>query len=141
LQCVLADGSITEATATNSHSDLFWALKAGGNSFCIVTSFDLITLKSTEVYVGSTHYPIEQARNFLDAVYNFAQYGTLDSKAALTPIVTVDVSKKEIKYITTRFYDSDLDVGYTRSNFSEPIMKPITNDYKLQPLNTFINSY
>jgi hypothetical protein len=138
---VLANGSIVEATASNSHADLFWALKAGGNSFCVVTSFDLVTLKSPQVHVGSTQYPVEQAKNFLDAVYNFAQYGALDSKAALTPIVTFDVSRKEIRYIATRFYDSDLDVGYVWNNFSAPIMTPMTDDYKLQPLNTFINSY
>ncbi|TQS33765.1 hypothetical protein Golomagni_05878, partial [Golovinomyces magnicellulatus] len=41
-ECVLANGTIVTATK-DSHSDLFWALKGGGNQFAIVTKFVLKT--------------------------------------------------------------------------------------------------
>ena len=106
-----------------------------------MTRFELVTLKSPKVFIGSSEYSSDQAPKFLDAVYSFAQYGAIDAKAALTPIVTIDTHEKEVRYLATRFYDSNVDVSYVWSNFTEPIMKPTKDDYKLQPLNEFIKSY
>lgn len=106
-----------------------------------MTRFDLATRKSPKVFIGSSEYLSDQAPKFLDAVYNFAQYGGTDAKAALTPVVTIDPHMKEVRYLATRFYDSDIDASYVWVNFTEPIMKPVKDDYKLQPLNEFLKSY
>ncbi|KAF2150293.1 FAD-binding domain-containing protein [Myriangium duriaei CBS 260.36] len=39
MEVVLMDGSIVNATKTNKHNDLFWALQGGGGQFGIVTTF------------------------------------------------------------------------------------------------------
>jgi FAD/FMN-containing dehydrogenase len=41
LDVVLVTGELVTATATNKYSDIFWALKGGGNSFGIVTRYEL----------------------------------------------------------------------------------------------------
>jgi hypothetical protein len=138
---VLADGSIIEATVDNSFSDLFWALKAGGNSFCIVTRFDLATFKSPQVLVGVAQYSGNQSSQYLDGVYNFAKYGALDAKAAITPIVSVTPSEGITRYLLTRFYDSEVDDPVVWQNFSTPNMTPSADSYKFQPLSTYINAY
>jgi len=75
-ECVLAHGLIVEATATNSYSDLFWALKGGGNSFCLVTRFDITVYSSPSVWVGITEYDSSQRDAYINAVYIFGAYGS-----------------------------------------------------------------
>lgn len=41
LDVVLADGSAVRANATNSHADLFWAMRGAGHNFGIVTRFEM----------------------------------------------------------------------------------------------------
>ncbi|RYO80892.1 hypothetical protein DL766_010441 [Monosporascus sp. MC13-8B] len=54
-QVILADGSLVNANA-ESHTDLFWALKGGGNNFGIVTSFTLSTYPLPKVWGGVKGY-------------------------------------------------------------------------------------
>ncbi|EFX00462.1 FAD-binding domain containing protein [Grosmannia clavigera kw1407] len=42
-EVVLADGSIRSVSYDSVYSDLYWALRGGGNNFGIVTSFDFAT--------------------------------------------------------------------------------------------------
>jgi FAD/FMN-containing dehydrogenase len=44
LDVVLVTGELVTATATNEFSDLFWALKGGGNRFGIVTRYELAAI-------------------------------------------------------------------------------------------------
>lgn len=84
---MLGDGSIVEATADNDQSDLFWALKGGGNSFALVTRFDLRVLQIPTVGVGNAIYGTGVATPFFDAVEDYAINGTLDVKSAVIPLV------------------------------------------------------
>lgn len=139
-QCILADGRTAKVTAHNSYSDLFWALKGGGNSFCIVTRFDLQTYPSSKVWVGTAQYAATQSSKFLDAVHNFAQHGSKDPKAALTPIAATIPSKNTTVYRALRFYDSEIDAAGTWENFSTPHMTPLSDDYSLRPLTEYLRA-
>jgi hypothetical protein len=90
-----------------------------------VTRFDLATLKSPKVFIGSSEYSSDQAPKSIDAVYNFAQYGATIAKAALTSVVTIGAHTKGVRYLATKFCDSDIDVSYVWSNFTKPIIKPV----------------
>ncbi|KAF4926773.1 Bifunctional solanapyrone synthase [Colletotrichum viniferum] len=59
-EAVLSSGSIVYATSTNEYSDLFWALRGGGNNFAIVTRFDLKTYEIEKVAVGNVAYGFGQ---------------------------------------------------------------------------------
>lgn len=97
------------ANATNIYSDLFWALKGGGNSLCIVTKFVIRTVKSSQVWVGIAQYDQSQESEYLDAVSTFGEYGALDSKAAIIPIILTYPGQNITAYAAAKFYDSIVD--------------------------------
>ncbi|EUC47507.1 hypothetical protein COCMIDRAFT_89974 [Bipolaris oryzae ATCC 44560] len=139
-QCVLASGLIIEATATNAYSDIFWALRGGGNSFCIVTRFDLRTVKGSDVHVGIAQFNQSQAKGYLDGVYNFGKYGgPSDVKAAIIPtIVTVPAANIAV-YAAAKFYNSLTDNQRVFENFTAPKLVPVADSYALQPLSDYIS--
>ncbi|ORX99282.1 hypothetical protein BCR34DRAFT_628224 [Clohesyomyces aquaticus] len=137
-ECVLGSGIIMEATATNDHSDLFWALKVGGNSFCLVTRFDLTTYRSPQVWVGIAQYDQSQRTPYLDAVYNFGAYGALDLKAAIVPTVVILPAQNVTAYAAAKFDDSELNNAAVFENFTAPQMVPVANSYSLQSLGAYV---
>ncbi|CAI6334903.1 unnamed protein product [Periconia digitata] len=137
-ECVLADGSIVEATATNAYSDLFWALKGGGNSFAIVTRFDYKTLTSPEVYVGVSQYPEPQAHTYLEAVYNFGKYGLENTKAAIIPTIVRLPGANITAYAAARFYDGNTENPRVFENFTSPKLTPIVDGYTKQSLADYV---
>ena len=52
MQVVFADGTIRMVTAS-SYSDLYWALRGGGNNFGIVTRFDMATYPLDDLWAGA----------------------------------------------------------------------------------------
>ncbi|KAJ3952742.1 hypothetical protein N0V92_010804 [Colletotrichum tropicale] len=136
-QAVLASGLVVEATATNAYSDLYWALKGGGNSFAIVTRFDLKTVKSPKVWVGISQYAQNDSAKYLDAVYNFGKHGSADGKAAIIPTILTYPSYNITAYAAARFYDSETAPVTAFENFTSPILAPVADSYALQPLAEF----
>ena len=139
-QAVLSSGLIVEATATNAFSDLFWALKGGGNSFAIVTRFDIRTVPSTKVWVGISQYDQADSSKYLDAVYNFGKYGSDDGKAAIIPTILSYPSLGVVAYAASRFYDSETEPATAFENFTSPVLTPIADQYSLQPLAEYVSN-
>ncbi|UKZ78609.1 hypothetical protein TrVFT333_006355 [Trichoderma virens FT-333] len=52
-EVVLADGSIRQVSYSSPYSDLYWALRGGGNNFGIVTRFDLAAYPQGDLWAGS----------------------------------------------------------------------------------------
>ncbi|RDW69852.1 hypothetical protein BP6252_08872 [Coleophoma cylindrospora] len=117
-QVVLASGAIVTATAS-AYADLFWALKGGGNSFGIVTRFDLLTYSSPSICAGIMEYAGDQQQPFLAAVANFGQYGSADTKAAVIPSIFMLGALNTTVYTTALFYD-------TTANCSQPALSNFT---------------
>ncbi|KAL6704805.1 hypothetical protein ACN47E_007609 [Coniothyrium glycines] len=138
-QCVLASGSVVEATATNSYSDLFWALKGGGNSFAIVTRFDLKTISSPLVHVGIAQYDQSQAAGYLNGVFSFGKFGAeSDRKAAIVPTILTFPAANLTVYAAAKFYDSLTDNPRIFENFTAPKLAPVVDSYFLQSLSDYI---
>ncbi|KAG6161586.1 hypothetical protein E4U11_003316 [Claviceps purpurea] len=57
-EIVLADGSIRQVSYQSNSSDLYWALRGGGNNFGIVTRFDLATFPQGDLWAGSQTFNI-----------------------------------------------------------------------------------
>ncbi|KAJ7577360.1 hypothetical protein C8J56DRAFT_898997 [Mycena floridula] len=70
-EIVLADGSIVEANATSSHSDLFWAMKAGSTNFGIITRYDLKTFPLNPMWGGFRTIDVAREGAVLDALKMF----------------------------------------------------------------------
>ncbi|KAK2764690.1 FAD binding domain-containing protein [Colletotrichum kahawae] len=124
-ECVLADGAVVEATSTNEYADLFWALQGGGNSFCLVTRFDLQTQHSPSVMIASPSYGGEEVKHqFIDGVYNFAVNGHEDPKAAVLPVITYVGGTNEPTYSATLFYNGNSTSPAVLGDFLGNILTP-----------------
>ncbi|KAF2023710.1 FAD binding domain-containing protein [Setomelanomma holmii] len=140
-QCVLSTGLIVEATATNAYSDLFWALRGGGNSFCIVTRFDLRTVSSSNVWVGMAQYDQTQAKGYLDGVYNFGRYGApADPKAGIIPTILTFPAANLTVYAAAKFYNSVTNSPSAFENFTASKLPPVADSYALQSISDYVAS-
>lgn len=108
-QCVLADGRIAYVTATNRYKDLYWALLGGGNSYCLVTRFDLRTFDSPVQSIADAHYGTGEAvkKNFIEAIHTYALSGSEDTKAAVIPVVRLGHGEEKPTYDNLMFYDGN----------------------------------
>ncbi|KAJ4410229.1 hypothetical protein N0V82_009312 [Gnomoniopsis sp. IMI 355080] len=127
-ECVLANGDIALVNATGPYSDLFWALRGGGNSFCIVTDFELKTLSVPTFTAGERTYTAEEGDAFLDAVYHMAVNPNPDVKGAITPVANAG-SSQNTTYRTMMFYNGNNTEPEFFANFSSPILVPDTDTY------------
>ncbi|KAF9874233.1 FAD binding domain-containing protein [Colletotrichum karsti] len=124
-EAILSDGEIVTATANNKYSDLFWALRGGGNSFAIVTSFDLKTVDAPVVTVGVAVYGIGQSENFLDSVYHYALDGSQDKKSAVIPNCQwSSASPTTPSYTSYLFYNGNNTRPEALSNFTTSAAMP-----------------
>ncbi|KAI1458183.1 hypothetical protein F4805DRAFT_150434 [Annulohypoxylon moriforme] len=67
IEIVLSDFRVVTASLTE-HSDLFRALKGGGNNFGIVTKFELYTSMPREIWYRNTVYNASNPRAILNAL-------------------------------------------------------------------------
>ena len=104
---MLADGSIVVAKADNEHADLWWALQGGGNSFAIVTRFDLQTFYDPTPFIAEANYGSGKSVRdaFLQAVLDFTTDPDADPFAAITPIARWGPNYTEPEYHSTLFYN------------------------------------
>lgn len=82
-EVVTASGIIITASPT-SYSDLFWALRGGGNNFGVVTKFNLkaISLPGGEMWGGSRIHTADQFPAVIDAFTNLGFNSPQDPNAA-----------------------------------------------------------
>lgn len=76
LRCVLGNGNIVSATASNEDSVLFWALRGGDNPTAIVVGFYLKSFSLTEVAIDEDQYSPKSSAQFLESIYFFALDGS-----------------------------------------------------------------
>ncbi|KAL8833011.1 MAG: hypothetical protein Q9170_004573 [Blastenia crenularia] len=79
---VLANGQICNANV-DTNSDLYWALRGGGNNFGIVTRLDLETFPQGNMLGGVNAYPAAANASLFSAYQNFVADQPLDPNAAL----------------------------------------------------------
>ncbi|KAI5862505.1 hypothetical protein GGS23DRAFT_570531 [Durotheca rogersii] len=77
-EIVLADGSIITAEAGGRHTDLFRALKGGGNNFGIVTRFTMRTIPSGPIWGGLALHPLDAVPAGVDALVDFTTNNASD---------------------------------------------------------------
>ncbi|PHH72593.1 hypothetical protein CDD82_5901 [Ophiocordyceps australis] len=84
-ECVLANGTIVTASA-NSHPDLYFALRGGGNQFAIVTRLELRTWDVGQkgiIWGGPRAYDAKQQPALFAAIAKFTSNNDAHPKAAL----------------------------------------------------------
>ncbi|KAF2852610.1 FAD-binding domain-containing protein [Plenodomus tracheiphilus IPT5] len=106
-ECVLADGTIATVSRDSEHSDLYWALQGGGNSFALVTRFELqtfpleIALRAEATYVDA---PTTKDL-YLDALLNYVHNSDSEGHGALTPVARWGPNYTTPSYQSTIFYN------------------------------------
>ncbi|KAL3446009.1 hypothetical protein BJX65DRAFT_138031 [Aspergillus insuetus] len=100
-EVVLANGTVVNANA-QQHSNLFAALKGGGNNLGIVTSYKLETHPISKVWGGNYVFTADKTPEVLQAVRDFTEYYP-DDKAAV--IVTAEHALVLNTWIMFLFYD------------------------------------
>jgi FAD/FMN-containing dehydrogenase len=97
-EVVTASGIIVTASPTQ-YSDLYWALRGGGNNFGVVTKFNVNAFPNGNMW-GARLFSPDQFSKALDAVYNFAYNSASDLEAAMilvshtSPMVRVQDESK-----------------------------------------------
>lgn len=135
---MLASGLVVEPMATNEYSDLFWALKGGGNSLCLVTCFDIKVYELPAVWVGIAQYNFSQRDKYLSAVYNFGEYGSHDPKAAIIPITVTLPASNTTLYAATKFYDAASPNDTVFENFTAPVLVPTVDTFAYQSISAYL---
>jgi FAD/FMN-containing dehydrogenase len=63
-EVVTADGQLLRASA-QENPDLFWAVRGGGGNFGIVTAFEFVAHRTTDVFHGRIVFPASEAASVL----------------------------------------------------------------------------
>ncbi|KAF4996625.1 hypothetical protein FGRMN_4371 [Fusarium graminum] len=94
-EIVLANGLIITASATN-YSDLYWALRGGGNNLGLVVKFNLktIPLPKGQLWGGLRVYTEDKFPEVTDALFNIAKNSEKDPKAGLYVVFNYKNSTK-----------------------------------------------
>ncbi|KAJ5655255.1 hypothetical protein N7507_007205 [Penicillium longicatenatum] len=119
-EVVLADGSIQEVSFSSPYSDLYWALRGGGNNFGIVTRFDLMTFPQGDLWAGSETfiYTPKTAAAINDAFYY------LGVNAPSDPYAQVITAYAYAQSVDAYIIASDLQYGKPVAN--PPILQNFT---------------
>ncbi|KAF5523465.1 Bifunctional solanapyrone synthase [Colletotrichum aenigma] len=135
-EAVLSSGSIVYATSTNEYSDLFWALRGGGNNFAIVTRFDLKTYEIEKVAVGNVAYGSGQRDSFLADLYDFSRNGVQNQRAFVLPTISyVPAAGPNVTYSATLFYNDNNETSPSvLQQFLPPQVIPKTSTFATRTL-------
>ncbi|THY35165.1 FAD binding domain-containing protein [Aureobasidium pullulans] len=130
---VIASGEVVTATPDNDFSDLFWALRGGGNSFALITEFEMITIPAPVVTVGTTSYGSTNLtkKRWLDAIYNFALYGGEDChECTVTPSASTGTQYPNgTTYTAMKFFDGNDTAPPALSNWTSPYLNATSDTF------------
>ncbi|KAF4625739.1 hypothetical protein G7Y89_g12424 [Cudoniella acicularis] len=136
-EVVLANASIVNANAF-TNSDLYWALKGGGNQFGIVTKFTMKTHPIGQIWGGIRSYAATEAAAILNATQDFTVNYYKDPKAAV--IVTGEITIENLleTFIVFFFYDGPSPPAGVFDEFNA--IPFLTDGTKVQSYYDLINS-
>ena len=86
-EVVTSGGELVRVSA-DENADLFWGLKGGGGNFGIVTSLEFRLYPLATIYGGSIFYPVEKAREVLDAYARWS-VGLPDEMTAAVTLMNI----------------------------------------------------
>jgi FAD/FMN-containing dehydrogenase len=133
-EVVLANGKIVNANA-QENSDLWRALRGGGNNFGIVTRFDMDALPSSNVSYGLRMMSSDYTSEFINAVVHFTDHFYEHDGDALVPWMMHTSRLAHVGVVAAAIYvNTERDENSTAFDR----IKQIPNIY---PDRTFTDSY
>ncbi|KAJ4250221.1 hypothetical protein NW762_012036 [Fusarium torreyae] len=145
LTVVLANGNIVKATFEN-HSDLYWALRGGGNNFGLVVRFNMKTypLPGGRLWGGTRIYTEDSFPALTNAITNLINNSPKDPKAGFW---SVWAYVNGTKIAQSTLYHADPGAGGASIWRDFDSLKPVTDTTKSQQISdwakeeTGINPY
>lgn len=135
---MLADGTIAEVTKEGEYSDLYWALLGGGNSFGLVTRFDLQTFPlKTTIRAEATYEESAETKDlYLDSLLDYTLNGDVDTAFAITPVVRWGPNFTVPSYEATLLYNgSVVPSSGPATKFFDGTIKSVNESSTLAPLS------
>ncbi|KAM5341959.1 hypothetical protein ACJ41O_014990 [Fusarium nematophilum] len=145
-ECVLGDGRIVEASLTKNE-DLFWALRGGGNNFCIVTRASLRTLDASSVYAAPVSYGSgkEVQDRYIQSLAEFANYADIDPKASMEGQIRWDPRRSPDLSFDAFIFHSDGESDGTSTpglqNFTAPVLSPVSGNLTKTTMGKWANMF
>lgn len=134
-EAILANGTIVNATATNEYSDLFWALRGGGNNFAIVTRFEIKTLAIPIVTVGQVTYGGGIGRTMVQALHDYAHDGANDNRTFVLPNFSyIPAASPDISYSVDLFYKGNDTAPAAFVNFTQSTLTPTSSTFSARSI-------
>ncbi|KAL9058179.1 MAG: hypothetical protein Q9162_001903 [Coniocarpon cinnabarinum] len=115
-ETVLANGSTVHVNQSN-YPDLWRALKGGSNNFGIVTSFDVVSFDSGDIFFAQSYYPLSTASQQLEAFHALASSADYDEYASV--IVSFGFSGTQGSFAVS-------DLAYTTPDLDPPGLRNFT---------------
>lgn len=115
-QVVTASGELTRANR-NQNSDLFYALKGGGNQFAIVTEFVMQTYPIGQVWGGVKIYTMDKKAALINATHNLVS-DYYDPKAAVIVTYSSTVESLVDVFVVFFFYNAPNGPGKILDEFN-----------------------
>lgn len=130
------------------NSDLFWALRGGGNNFCVVTRADLRTLDVPSIDIGSVSYGIDTQEQYVKSICDFAQYAAIDPQAAVEGQIRWSPSASANKtYDSFIFHSGNTPQSSAQNfsspglqNFTAPVLPVVSGEVNRQTMGTWSNA-
>ncbi|KAF2270975.1 FAD-binding domain-containing protein [Lojkania enalia] len=133
---VLANATIVTASST-SHPDLFKALKGGGNSYGIVTSYQMVAHPQGEIWGGNLVFGADKTPEMLAAVRDFTEYNT-DENAGIIMTAEITALGAVDLWIMFLFYDGPTPPAGVFKNFTD--IGPFVNNCKSRSYYDLLSS-
>ncbi|KAH8896105.1 FAD binding domain-containing protein [Thozetella sp. PMI_491] len=129
-EAVFGNGTIVNATATNEHSDLFWALRGGGSNFAVVTRFDIQTLQIPVMSLGQLSYSGDVGRSMIQVLHDYAHDGALDNRTFVLPTFSyVPAVGSNVSYSVELYYRGNDTSLAALANFTGAGLTPSSNTF------------
>ncbi|KAH8652031.1 hypothetical protein BX600DRAFT_386550 [Xylariales sp. PMI_506] len=141
-EVVLGSGEIVTAS-DQTHSDLFWALRGGGNNFGMVTKAELSTIPNWGVRIGAVSFGSDVQDRYIQSLEEFAHYADLDPLTSMESQIrwVPSDSLTERSYDAFLFHNNDDLHPAGLQNFSAPVLPITTGNLTNMTMGEWANSF
>ena len=126
-ELVLSNGSLVNANK-DSNSDLFFALKGGGNNFGVITRYDLATFPQGNISTTTISYEISQRASVFEAFTDLLDSSRYDPLASVVTSLLYSSAAKAWTLKCSAVYTKPVAQPTVFNNFSLIPHKSLTNN-------------
>jgi hypothetical protein len=123
---------------------LFWALRGGGNSFCIVIEVELRTIQPKTIYLGNVGYGSgpDMQEKYIQGLVDFARHGSDDPGSSLEGQTRWVPSRSDnITYHAFLFHNGDTPEAPGLVNLTAPVLPFASGNFTEKSMKTWFEEF